>query len=297
MNKTTAFVAIVGKPNVGKSSLINSLVGEKIAIVSNRPQTTRNRIVGVVTDGLEQYVFLDTPGLFKSKDMLGQNMTKIVKNSVNDVDLALMVVEPTTQIAKAAEEFINRFKLLNIPVILVINKIDLIADKTDIMRVIDVYNNAYNFSAIVPISAMFNEGISDLMLEIKKYQIESEHFFPDDMITDKSEQFLAAEILREKLLLNIRDEIPHGVAVFTEKMKERKNCLDIDCLIYCYRFNHKGIIIGKNGSMLKKIATQARVDMEKFFKCKVNLKCWVKVKDNWKNQSSILKMLGLSVDD
>ncbi len=297
MNKTTAFVAIVGKPNVGKSSLINSLVGEKIAIVSNRPQTTRNRIVGVVTNGLEQYVFLDTPGLFKSKDILGQNMTKIVKNSVNDVDLVLMVVEPTIQIAKAEEEFIKRFKLLNIPVILVINKTDLVADKTDIMRVIDVYNNAYSFSAIVPISAMFNEGISDLMLEIKKYQIESEHFFPDDMITDKSERFLAAEILREKLLLNIRDEIPHGVAVFTEKMKERKNCLDIDCLIYCYRFNHKGIIIGKNGSMLKKIATQARVDMEKFFKCKVNLKCWVKVKDNWKNQSSILKMLGLSVDD
>lgn len=297
MNKKTAFVAIIGKPNVGKSSLINSLVGEKIAIVSNRPQTTRNRIVGVVTNGCEQYVFLDTPGLFKAKDMLGQNMTKIVKNSVNDVDLVLMVVEPTIKISKAEEEFIKRFKLLNIPVVLVINKIDLVADKTDIMRVIDVYNNAYNFSAIVPISAMFNEGISDLMLEIKKYQIESEHFFPDDMITDKSERFLAAEILREKLLLNIRDEIPHGVAVFTEKMKERKSCLDIDCLIYCYRRNHKGIIIGKNGNMLKRIATQARVDMEEFFKCKVNLKCWVKVKDNWKNQSSVLKMLGLSVDD
>lgn len=297
MKKKTAFVAIIGKPNVGKSSLINSLVGEKIAIVSNRPQTTRNRIVGVVTNGCEQYVFLDTPGLFKAKDMLGQNMTKIVKNSINDVDLVLMVVEPTIRISKAAEEFIKRFKLSNIPVVLVINKIDLVVNKADIMKVIDVYNNAYDFSAIMPISAMFNEGISDLMSEIKKYQIESEHFFPDDMITDKSERFLASEILREKLLLNIRDEIPHGVAVFTEKMKERKNCLDIDCLVYCYRRNHKGIIIGKDGNMLKKIATQARVDMEEFFKCKVNLKCWVKVKDNWKNQSSALKMLGLSVDD
>ena len=165
------------------------------------------------------------------------------------------------------------------------------------MKVIEVYSNAYDFNAIIPISAMLDEGISDLMAEIKKYQIESEHFFPDDMITDKSERFLASEILREKLLLNIRDEIPHGVAVLTEKMKERKNCLDIECLIYCYRFNHKGIIIGKNGSMLKKIATQARLDMEKFFKCRVNLKCWVKVKDNWKNQSSVLKMLGLSVND
>ncbi len=297
MDKKTAFVAIVGKPNVGKSSLINSLVGEKIAIVSNRPQTTRNRIVGVVTHGSEQYVFLDTPGLFKAKDMLGQNMTKIVKDSVNDVDVILMVVEPTTKISKAEEDFIERFKLLNIPVVLVINKIDLVADKTDIMKVIETYNNAYDFNAIVPISAMLNEGISDLMAEIKKYQIESEHFFPDDMITDKSERFLASEILREKLLLNIRDEIPHGVAVLTEKMKERKNCLDIECLIYCYRFNHKGIIIGKNGSMLKKIATQARLDMEKFFKCRVNLKCWVKVKDNWKNQSSVLKMLGLSIND
>lgn len=297
MNKKTAFVAIVGKPNVGKSSLINSLVGEKIAIVSNRPQTTRNRIVGVVTYGPDQYVFLDTPGLFKAKDMLGQNMTKIAKDSVNDVDLILMVVEPTTKISKAEEDFIECFKLLNIPVVLVINKIDLVADKTDIMKVIEVYNNAYDFNAIVPISAMLNEGISDLMAEIKKYQIESEHFFPDDMITDKSERFLASEILREKLLLNIRDEIPHGVAVLTEKMKERENCLDIECLIYCYRFNHKGIIIGKNGNMLKKIATQARLDMEKFFKCRVNLKCWVKVKDNWKNQSSVLKMLGLSIND
>ena len=229
--------------------------------------------------------------------MLGQNMTKIVKDSVNDVDLILMVVEPTTKISKAEEDFIERFKLLNIPVVLVINKIDLVANKTDIMKVIEVYNNAYDFNAIVPISAMLNEGISDLMSEIKKYQIESEHFFPDDMITDKSERFLASEILREKLLLNIRDEIPHGVAVLTEKMKERKNCLDIEYLIYCCRFNHKGIIIGKNGSMLKKIATQARLDMEKFFKCRVNLKCWVKVKDNWKNQSSVLKMLGLSVND
>ena len=297
MSKKTAFVAIVGKPNVGKSSLINSLVGEKIAIVSNRPQTTRNRIVGVVTHGLEQHVFLDTPGLFKAKDMLGRNMTKIVKDSVNDVDLILMVVEPTIKISKAEEDFIKRFKLLNIPVVLVINKIDLVANKTYIMKVIEVYNNAYDFNAIVPISAMCNEGLSDLMTEIKKYQIESEHFFPDDMITDKSERFLASEILREKLLLNIRDEIPHGVAVLTEKMKERNNCLDIECLIYCYRFNHKGIIIGKNGSMLKKIATQARLDMEKFFKCRVNLKCWVKVKDNWKNQSSVLNMLGLSAND
>ena len=296
-NSKTVFVAVVGKPNVGKSSLINALVGKKITIVSKKPQTTRNRIFGVLTKNLDQYVFLDTPGLFHAKDKLGQNMVKTVKDSVSSVDLIVMVVEPNDKISKAETHFISNFQHSQIPVILVINKIDLISNKSKLMDIISKYNNIYEFKSTFLISVLFKDGLEDLMQEIRKYLIYSDHFFPDDMVTDRSEHFIAAEILREKLLTNMREEIPHGTAVLTEKIREKGNILDIDCLIYCLRPNHKGMIIGKNGKMLKKIATEARLDMENFFKCRVNLKCWVKVKDDWKNKDNYLKILGLNANN
>ncbi len=283
-NSKTVFVAVVGKPNVGKSSLINALVGKKITIVSKKPQTTRNRIFGVLTKNLEQYVFLDTPGL-------------TVKDSVSSVDLIVMVVEPNDKISKAETHFISNFQHSQIPVILVINKIDLISNKSKLMDIISKYNNIYEFKSTFLISVLFKDGLEDLMQEIRKYLIYSDHFFPDDMVTDRSESFIAAEILREKLLTNMHEEIPHGTAVLTEKIREKGNILDIDCLIYCLRPNHKGMIIGKNGKMLKKIATEARLDMENFFKCRVNLKCWVKVKDDWKNKDNYLKILGLNANN
>ena len=296
-NSRTVFVAVVGKPNVGKSSLINALVGKKITIVSKKPQTTRNRIFGVLTKNLEQYVFLDTPGLFHARDRLGQNMVKTIKNSVNSVDLIMMVVEPDNKISKAETHLINDFQHSEIPVILVINKIDIVSDKIKLISVISKYNDIYEFKSTFLISALFNDGLADLMKEIQKYLIDCNHFFPDDMVTDRSEHFIAAEILREKLLINMHEEIPHGTAVLTEKIQEKRNILDIDCLIYCSRPSHKGMIIGKNGNMLKKIATEARLDMENFFGCRINLKCWVKVKDNWKNRDGVLKILGLNADN
>ena len=296
IDKKSVFVAIVGKSNVGKSSLINRLVGEKIAIVSHRPQTTRNRITGILTKGTYQYVFLDTPGLFKSKDKLGHKMVKTVKNSTNDVDLIVMVVEPSEKIAMAEKDFIETFKKINIPVILVINKVDLIKNDNELIKIKKLYNDAYNFESIIPVSTISGDGIDDLMSNVKNHAIESEHFFPADMITDKSERFIASEILREKLLINMRDEIPHGTAVLVEEMKRVKNLFHIYCVIYCNKESHKGIIIGKNGAMLKNVATQARVEMEDFFNCKVDLKCWVKVKSDWKNQEYLLKSLGFMVD-
>ena len=295
-NSKTVFVAVVGKPNVGKSSLINALVGKKITIVSKKPQTTRNRIFGVLTKNLDQYVFLDTPGLFNAKDKLGQNMVKTVKDSVSSVDLIVMVVEPNDKISKLETQFINNFHHSQIPVILVINKIDLVPNKSKMIDIISKYNNIYEFESTFLISALLKDGLEDLMEEIQKYLIDSNHFFPDDIFTDRSEHFIAAEILREKLLMNLRQEIPHGTAVLTEKIRETPNILNIDCLIYCLRPSHKGKKKKKNGRMLKKIATEARLDMEIFFKCRVNLKCWVKVKDDWKNRDSYLKILGLNAN-
>lgn len=290
----TAFIAIVGKPNVGKSSLLNALVGEKISIVSFRPQTTRTRITGILTKEDTQFVFLDTPGLLKAKNRLGDEMVKAVKNSVLDVDAAILMVEPDVELRKAEQELIENFKKSNMPVILAINKIDTVNDKRELMSTIEMYSKLYDFSAIIPISALKNDGVDVLLEELDKFTVDSVHFFPDDAITDQPERIIASEIVREKLLINMRDEIPHGTAVLTEEMKEERGCLHISCVIYCERKNHKGMIIGKGGQMLKKIGTQARIEMEEFFGCKVDLRCWVKVKEDWRNRDNLLRSLGFS---
>ncbi len=292
---TTAFVAIVGKPNVGKSSLLNKLLGQKVAIVSNKPQTTRTRIMGVLTDGECQLVFTDTPGYHRPKNKLGENMVRATLDSIGGVDACLFVVEPTEELSPTEEELINRFKSLKIPVILAINKIDTVTDKTELIKVMSSLGGEYDFEAVVPISAVKGEGLSELMTELKGLAQPSPHFFPDDTLTDQPERVIASEIIREKMLRLLDKEIPHGIAVSIEKMRERedKDILDIEATIYCERESHKGIVIGKGGKMLKKISTYARQDMERFFDCHVNLQCWVKVKEGWRDREGLIHNFGL----
>lgn len=293
----TAFVAIVGKANVGKSSILNKLIGSKIAIVSSKPQTTRTRIMGVLTtdDGV-QLVFTDTPGFHKPKTKLGEKMVQAVSDSISGVDCCLFVVDAADEKLNNAElELINKFKAEKMPVILAINKIDTIKEKTDLMKKIAEIAALYDFTAVVPVSAETGDGLSDLLDELKNQSVESVHFFPDDTLTDQPERVLAAEIIREKMLRLLDKEIPHGTAVAIERMRERDDAdiMDIDATIYCERESHKGIIIGKGGSMLKKISTYARQDMEDFFDIKVNLKCWVKVKEDWRNREGLIHNFGL----
>ena len=292
-----AFVAIVGKANVGKSSILNKLIGSKIAIVSSKPQTTRTRIMGVLTtdDGV-QLVFTDTPGFHKPKTKLGEKMVQAVSDSISGVDCCLFVVDAADEKLNAAElELINKFKAEKMPVILAINKIDTIKEKTDLMKKIAEIAALYDFTAVVPVSAETGDGLDALLDELKAQSTESVHFFPDDTLTDQPERVLAAEIIREKMLRLIDKEIPHGTAVAIERMRERDDAdiMDIDATIYCERESHKGIIIGKGGSMLKKISTYARQDMEDFFDIKVNLKCWVKVKEDWRNREGLIHNFGL----
>lgn len=293
----TAFVAIVGKANVGKSSILNKLIGSKIAIVSSKPQTTRTRIMGVLTteDGV-QLVFTDTPGFHKPKTKLGEKMVQAVSDSISGVDCCLFVVDAADEKLNAAElELINKFKAEKMPVILAINKIDTIKEKTDLMKKIAEIAALYDFTAVVPVSAETGDGLDELLDELKAQSAESVHFFPDDTLTDQPERVLAAEIIREKMLRLLDKEIPHGTAVAIERMRERDDAdiMDIDATIYCERESHKGIIIGKGGSMLKKISTYARQDMENFFDIKVNLKCWVKVKEDWRNREGLIHNFGL----
>lgn len=292
---TTAFIAIVGKPNVGKSSILNRLLGQKVAIVSNKPQTTRTRIMGVLTDGECQLVFTDTPGYHRPKNKLGENMVRATLDSIGGVDACLFVVEPTEELSPTEEELINRFKTLKIPVILAINKIDTVTDKTELIKVMSSLGGEYDFEAVVPISAVKGEGLSELMTELKGLAQPSPHFFPDDTLTDQPERVIAGEIIREKMLRLLDKEIPHGIAVSIEKMRERedKDILDIEATIYCERESHKGIVIGKGGKMLKKISTYARQDMERFFDCHVNLQCWVKVKEGWRDREGLIHNFGL----
>lgn len=297
MEHKTAFVAIVGRPNVGKSSLLNSMLGQKISIVSPKPQTTRTRITGVLTQNETQLIFIDTPGLHKPRTHLGEYMVKSVKESIVGVDICLLVVDVRNKILSSETEFINKFKKLHIPVILVINKIDLVRNKESIISLIEKYSRLFTFEAIVPLSAKTKDGVDILIKEIKKFAMPSEYYFFDsNAITDQPERVIASEIIREKILIFLDKEIPHGAAVIIEEMREREesNIMDIDAIIYCEKDNHKGIIIGKNGSMLKKIGSRARQDIENFFSIKVNLKIWVKVKKDWKNRESILKSLGYS---
>lgn len=291
----TAFIAIVGCPNVGKSSILNKLLGTKIAIVSSKPQTTRTKIMGVLTEGETQLVFTDTPGYHKPHNKLGEKMNQAVGDSIGGVDACLFVVESKGDIKKGEYELIEKFKKLKVPVILAINKIDMIKDKEELFERIVELNKLFDFEAIVPVCASTGEHIDELVDEMKKLAFDSPHFFPDDTLTDQPERVLAAEIIREKILRLMDKEVPHGIAVSIEKMRERDNqdILDIEAIIYCERESHKGMVIGKKGAMLKKISTYARQDLENFFGIKVNLQTWVKVKEDWRNREGLIHNFGL----
>ena len=291
----TAFIAIVGCPNVGKSSILNRLLGQKIAIVSDKPQTTRTKIMGVLTEGDTQLVFTDTPGFHRPRTKLGEKMVQAVSDSVSGVDACLFVVEPEGELRPAELELIEKFKKLKMPVILAINKVDTLPDKEVLMARILELSKTYDFEAVVPVSALRGINMDELLSEMKKLAEESVFFFPEDTLTDQPERVIAAEIIREKLLRNLDREIPHGVAVSIEKMREREDSdiMDIEAVIYCEKDSHKGIIIGKNGAMLKRISTRAREDMEKFFQYHINLRCWVKVKEGWRNREGLIHNFGL----
>ena len=295
----SAYIAIVGRPNVGKSSLMNRLLGQKVAIVSSKPQTTRTRIMGVLTEGEDQLVFLDTPGLLKPRDRLGEYMVKSVIASVSGVDAALLVVEAGTKISPADRDLVEQFQKLHLPAVLCINKIDLLPNKTDLIAQISALSQLYDFDAVVPASAMDGDGLDDLKEELKKLCMDGGHLFPDDTLTDQSERVLAGEIVREKLLRLLEKEVPHGLAVVVEQLREREDhsCVDIEATIYCEKESHKGIIIGKGGSMLKKVGTYARQDLEKFYGTKVNLQLWVKVKEDWRNKEAALRSFGFNGND
>lgn len=291
----TAFVAIVGCPNVGKSSLLNRMLGQKVAIVTQKPQTTRTRIMGVLTMDEIQLVFTDTPGYHRPKTKLGEKMIKAVGDGINGVDACLFVTEPEGDIREAELELLQKLKAEKAPVVLAINKIDTVKQKEAIMEKIVKLTNEFDFEAVVPVSALRNENVDLIISELNKLTYESVHFFPDDTLTDQPERVLAGEIIREKMLLLLDKEVPHGVAVSIEKMRERTegNIMDVEAIIYCERESHKGIIIGKKGDMLKKISSRARVDMENFFQCKINLQCWVKVKEGWRNREGLIHNFGL----
>lgn len=291
----TAFTAIVGCPNVGKSSLLNKMLGTKIAIVSSKPQTTRTKIMGVLTTGDTQLVFTDTPGYHKPHNKLGEKMNQAVGDSIGGVDACLFVVEAKGKIKKGEFELMEKFKKLKVPVILAINKIDMLKDKEELLERIAEFSSLYDFEAVVPVCAETGENVKDVLQELDKLAVESPHFFPDDTLTDQPERVLAAEIIREKILRLMDKEVPHGIAVSIEKMRERedKDILDIEAIIYCERESHKGMVIGKKGAMLKKISTYARQDLENFFGIKVNLQTWVKVKEDWRNREGLIHNFGL----
>ena len=291
----TAFIAIVGCPNVGKSSILNKLLGEKIAIVSDKPQTTRTRSMGVLTVDETQLVFTDTPGFHRPKTKLGEKMIKAVDETISGGDACLFVVEPMGELRPTEEELLKKFAQQKARVVLAINKVDTVPEKENLMKRILEFSQLYNFEAIVPVSAVKGDNMEPLLDELMKLAEEGYHFFPEDTLTDQPERVLAAEMIREKLLRNLDKEIPHGTAVSIERMRERDDAeiIDIEAIIYCEKESHKGIIIGKQGAMLKRVSTRAREDMERFFDCKVNLKCWVKVKEDWRNREGLIHNFGL----
>lgn len=290
----SAMITICGRPNVGKSTLTNALVGEKIAIVSNKPQTTRNRITAIVNRGDTQFVLMDTPGFHKPKNRLGDYMVNVVKESVADVDCVLLLVEPVASPGPQELALIERLGQVEAPALLVINKIDTV-DKVRLLEVMAAYSGLYKFDAILPISARTGEGVEELMEELEKYAQEGPHFFPDDMITDQPERQICAELVREKLLRCLDKEIPHGTAVEVSKFSERDSgIIDIEVTIYCEKESHKGIIIGKKGAMLKKIGELSRADIEAFMGAKVYLQTWVKVKENWRDSMAQLRNFGFT---
>lgn len=292
----TAFVTIAGRTNAGKSSLLNAIVGEKIAAVSHKSQTTRTRITGIRNIGDVQLVFFDTPGLHKPVNKLSEHMLNTVKESVSDIDAVLFVQDCTKKINEHETNLLKSLNNSNMPIILVLNKIDLLKNKEELGAVIADITSKADFQAVIPVSVLDNNGIDLVINEIIEIAEESIHYFPDDMITDQPEKVLAAEMIREKLLELLKDEVPHGIAVGVEQMSERddKDILDISAVIYCERDSHKGIIIGKGGAMLKRASTAARIELEEFFQIKVNLQCWVKVKEDWRNREGLIRSFGLS---
>lgn len=291
--KKSGIITICGRPNVGKSTLTNALVGEKVAIVTNKPQTTRNRICGILNRGDCQFVFVDTPGLHKARTRLGDYMVNVVKDSVADVDAVMLLVEPIPNIGVPEQMIIDRIKTLGCPAVLVINKVDTLEQKEKLLEVIQTYTQAYDFDAVIPLSAKEGEGVDELVDTLKGYLPEGPQLFPEDMTSDQPERQMMAEILREKLLLCLEKEIPHGTAVEITRFIERDDeVIEVEATIYCEKNSHKGIIIGKGGSMLKKVSTMARHDMEKFMGTKVYLETWVKVKENWRDNPAAIQNFG-----
>lgn len=288
----TVMTAIVGRPNVGKSTLTNTMVGEKIAIVSNKPQTTRNRIFGILNSGETQVVLMDTPGFHKARNRLGDYMVKVVSESVTDVDAAVLIVEPVPNIGVQEQLLIEKIKESRVPGILVINKIDTV-EKDRLLEVIAAYSEAFDFDSVIPVSAKTGDGVDILVEELKKYAVDGPALFPEDIVTDQPEKQVCAEIIREKLLLCLEREIPHGTAVEITKFSERDSgIIDLEATIFCEKQSHKGMIIGKNGAMLKKVGRLARKDIEDFMGTKVYLQTWVKVKENWRDSTAQLRNFG-----
>ena len=294
--KKAGIIALVGRPNVGKSTLTNALAGEKIAIVSDKPQTTRNRITAIVNRGESQFVFLDTPGLHKARTRLGDYMVKVVRESVADVDGVCLLVEPIANVGGPEQELIARIKTLGVPAVLVINKIDTVA-KEELLSVMAAYGQAHEWDGVLPISARTGEGVDELLDILEQWLPEGPQLFPEDMVTDQPERQIMSEIVREKLLRCLDKEVPHGTAVEVTKFSQRDNdIIDVHVTIYCEKESHKGIIIGKNGAMLKKVSSQAREDMERFMGEKVYLETWVKVKENWRDNPAAIQNFGYTED-
>ena len=308
MEKTkSVFITIVGRANVGKSSLLNKILGQKIAIVSDKPQTTRTRITGVLTKEETQYVFIDTPGFHKPKNKLGEKMMETVSAGLSGVDVALFVVEasPKFKLDKdnlpAAElALLEQIKESGLNAVLLVNKIDLLADKSDLLEIISAYSNVFPFKAVIPVSAKTGDNLDELIAELSAFSKPSPHYFYDDQTTDQADSTIVSELIREKLLRLLDKEIPHGIAVNLERFYERDNkvgepIIEVEANIYCEKDSHKGIIIGKGGAMLKKVGTLAREDIEEFFGCKCNLKLWVKVKEDWRNRGGLIHSFGLDL--
>jgi GTP-binding protein Era len=292
----TVFITIAGKTNAGKSSLLNALIGEKIASVSCKSQTTRTKITGVVNIDETQLVFIDTPGLHKAKNKLSEYMLKAVRESASDIDAVFFMADCTKKIGDQERDMLKSVGASKTPLVLLLNKIDLLKDKTVLAQKMAELDAEFNLYAIIPISVLENDGLDLVREKAMSLAVEGPHFFPDDAITDQPEKIIAGEIIREKLLELLDDEVPHGIAVAVETMRERddKDLLDINATIFCERESHKGIVIGKGGKMLKKAATLSREELEEFFQIKVNLQCWVKVKEDWRNRDAIIRSLGLS---
>ena len=296
LTQKTGFVALVCRPNVGKSTLLNTLLGEKIAAVSRKPQTTRTSITGILTKGSRQYVFLDTPGVHKPRTKLGDMMMKSVGTATTDVCAVLLITEPLAQIHPIERELLDKFGKKGVPVILLINKTD-IYSPADIIRTIDVFSKEYNFASVIPLSGKTGAGVEIIFDELEEFLEEAPWFFSSDMITDQPERSIAAEIIREKLLKLLDKEIPHGIAVVIEDFKESEKIIDIRAEIFCEKASHKKIIIGKDGAMLKKVGSFARDDLEHFFNTHVNINLWVKVKENWRDNDMLLNSLGFRRED